>query len=153
VVPLLHDLDPATEKLESVADNLHGLLKDLRPTLHDLKPTIRDLNELFDNTPGLFDDYNKTAPEADQGPWTTCRSRSTSCGPTPQRPSAGCPTGTRRSPTTTRTATFARIFVQAGSTSLMGNPGIVPPGVRVTPYPLPGQNGGTPLDRRNSEAV
>jgi phospholipid/cholesterol/gamma-HCH transport system substrate-binding protein len=39
---------------------------------------------------------------------------------------------------------FARIFVQGGSTSLMGNPGIVPPGVRVTPYPLPGQNGGTP---------
>jgi len=143
VVPLLHDLDPATEKLESVADNLHGLLKDLRPTLHDLKPTIRDLNELFDNTPGLFDDYNQTAPELTKAldnlsePLDFLR---------PYTPEAIGWLSNWNSAFANYDSNghFARIFVQAGSTSLMGNPGIVPPGVRVTPYPLPGQNGGTP---------
>jgi len=143
VVPLLHDLDPATEKLESVADNLHGLLKDLRPTLHDLKPTIRDLNELFDNTPGLFDDYNKTAPELTKAldnlsePLDFLR---------PYTPEAIGWLSNWNSAFANYDSNghFARIFVQAGSTSLMGNPGIVPPGVRITPYPAPGQNGGTP---------
>ena len=143
VVPLLHDLDPATERLESVADNLHGLLKDLRPTLHDLKPTIRDLNELFDNTPGLFDDYNKTAPELTKAldnlsePLDFLR---------PYTPEAIGWLSNWNSAFANYDSNghFARIFVQAGSTSLMGNPGVIPPGVRVTPYPAPGQNGGTP---------
>ena len=143
VVPLLHDLDPATEKLESVAGNLHPLLKDLRPALHDLRPTIKALDELFDNTPGLFDSYNDTAPELTKAldnlsePLDFLR---------PYTPEAigwlsnwDSAFGNYDS-----NGHFARIFVQGGSTSLMGNPGIVPPGVRVTPYPLPGQNGGTP---------
>jgi phospholipid/cholesterol/gamma-HCH transport system substrate-binding protein len=144
VVPLLHDLDPATEKLESVAGNLNPLLKDLRPALHDLRPTIRDLNELFDNTPGLLDSYNHdAAPELTKAldnlsdPLGFLR---------PYTPEAIGWLSNWNSAFANYDSNghFARIFVQAGSTSLMGNPGIVPPGVRVTPYPLPGQNGGTP---------
>ena len=143
VVPLLHDLDPATEKLESVAGNLHPLLKDLRPALHDLRPTIKALDELFDNTPGLFDSYNETAPELTKAldnlsePLDFLR---------PYTPEAIGWLSNWNSAFANYDSNghFARIFVQGGSTSLMGNPGIVPPGVRVTPYPLPGQNGGTP---------
>jgi phospholipid/cholesterol/gamma-HCH transport system substrate-binding protein len=143
VVPLLHDLDPATEKLESVADNLHGLLKDLRPTLHDLKPTIRDLNELFDNTPGLLDATNRTFDPLTKAldnlsePLDFLR---------PYTPEAIGWLSNWNSAFANYDSNghFARIFVQGGSTSLMGNPGVIPPGVRVTPYPAPGQNGGTP---------
>jgi len=143
VVPLLHDLDPATEKLPSVADNLHGLLKDLRPALHDLRPTIRALDELFDHTPGLLDSAHDTFPELTDtfdnlsAPLAFLR---------PYTPEAMGWLSNWNSAFANYDSNghFARIFVQAGSTSLMGNPGIVPPGVRVTPYPLPGQNGGTP---------
>jgi phospholipid/cholesterol/gamma-HCH transport system substrate-binding protein len=39
---------------------------------------------------------------------------------------------------------YARIYVQGGPSTLTPNPGIVPPGTSENPYPLPGQNGGTP---------
>jgi len=143
VVPLLHDLDPATEKLPSVADNLHGLLKDLRPALHDLRPTIRALDELFDHTPGLLDSAHDTFPELTDtfdnlsAPLAFLR---------PYTPEAMGWLSNWNSAFANYDSNghYARIFVQAGATSLMGNPGIVPPGTRLNPYPLPGQNGGTP---------
>ncbi|HEX4258623.1 MAG TPA: MlaD family protein [Streptosporangiaceae bacterium] len=143
VVPLLHDLDPATEKLKDVAGNLHPLLKDLRPALHDLRPTISALNELFDNTPGLLDSTHETFDPLTKAldnlsePLDFLR---------PYTPEAIGWLSNWNSAFANYDSNghFARIFVQAGSTSLMGNPGVVPPGVRVTPYPAPGQNGGTP---------
>lgn len=143
VVPLLHDLDPATARLRSVADNLHPLLRDLRPTLRELRPTLAALSRLLDHTPGLLDSAHGTFPQLTRtlevlsGPLDFLR---------PYTPEA---TGWLSNWNSAFAAFdsnghYARIFVQAGSTSLMGNPGIVPPGVRLNPYPAPGQNGGTP---------
>lgn len=65
-VPLLEDLEPATDRLRSVSDNLDGLLTDLRPLIADLKPTLYDLADLLDKTPGLFDQFHKSAPAVQQ---------------------------------------------------------------------------------------
>src|SRR5882757_1240304 len=143
VVPLLHDLDPATERLKSVAGNLHPLLKDLRPALHDLRPTIKALNELLDNTPGLFDDYKDAAPGLTKAldnlsePLDFLR---------PYTPEAVGWLSNWNSSFSNFDSNghYARIFVQAGAGDPIINPGILPPGVRESPYPLPGQNGGTP---------
>ncbi|HEX4362201.1 MAG TPA: MlaD family protein [Pseudonocardia sp.] len=144
VVPLLHDLDPATEKLESVAGNLNPLLKDLRPALHDLRPTLRDLNELFDNTPGLLDSYNNGAAQGLTEALDNLSDPLDFLRPYTPEAIGWLSNWNSAFANYDSNGHFARIFVQAGSTSLMGNPGIVPPGVRVTPYPAPGQNGGTP---------
>jgi phospholipid/cholesterol/gamma-HCH transport system substrate-binding protein len=143
VVPLLHDLDPATERLKSVAGNLHPLLRDLRPALHDLRPTIKALNDLLDNTPGLFDAYNHTAPDLTKAldnlsdPLDFLR---------PYTPEAIGWLSNWNSAFSAYDSNghYARIFVQTGAGIIAGNPGLVPPGVRESPYPLPGQNGGTP---------
>ena len=147
VVPLLHDLDPATERLESVAGNLRPLLKDLRPALHDLRPTIHALNELFDCLPdvldeagkpgdGTFHDLTKALDNLSE-PLDFLR---------PYTPEAVGWLSNWNSAFSAYDSNghYARIWVQAGAGSLVGNPGVVPPGVRVSPYPLPGQNGGTP---------
>jgi len=144
VVPLLHDLDPATEKLESVAGNLNPLLKDLRPALHDLRPTLRDLNELFDNTPGLLDCYNNGTARGLTEALDNLSDPLDFLRPYTPEAIGWLSNWNSAFANYDSNGHFARIFVQAGSTSLMGNPGIVPPGVRVTPYPAPGQNGGTP---------
>jgi phospholipid/cholesterol/gamma-HCH transport system substrate-binding protein len=144
VVPLLHDLDPATDKLKDVAGNLNPLLKDLRPALHDLRPTIRDLNELFDNTPGLLDCYNNGAAQGLTEALDNLSDPLDFLRPYTPEAIGWLSNWNSAFANYDSNGHFARIFVQAGSTSLMGNPGIVPPGVRVTPYPAPGQNGGTP---------
>lgn len=144
VVPLLHDLDPATDKLKDVAGNLNPLLKDLRPALHDLRPTIRDLNRLFDNTPGLLDVYNNGASQGLTEALDHLSDPLDFLRPYTPEAIGWLSNWNSAFANYDSNGHFARIFVQAGSTSLMGNPGIVPPGVRVTPYPLPGQNGGTP---------
>jgi phospholipid/cholesterol/gamma-HCH transport system substrate-binding protein len=144
VVPLLHDLDPATDRLKDVAGNLNPLLKDLRPALHDLRPTISDLNKLFDNTPGLLDVYNDGASQGLTEALDNLSDPLDFLRPYTPEAIGWLSNWNSAFANYDSNGHFARIFVQAGSTSLMGNPGIVPPGVRVTPYPAPGQNGGTP---------
>jgi phospholipid/cholesterol/gamma-HCH transport system substrate-binding protein len=147
VVPLLHDLDPATERLESVAGNLRPLLKDLRPALHDLRPTIHALNELFDCLPDVLDAASRGDHSAFPLLQTTLHNLS---GPLnflrPYTPEAVGWLSNWNSAFSDYDSNghYARIWVQAGASVIAGNPGVVPPGVRAAPYPLPGQNGGTP---------
>jgi phospholipid/cholesterol/gamma-HCH transport system substrate-binding protein len=147
VVPLLHDLDPATERLESVAGNLRPLLKDLRPALHDLRPTIHALNELFDCLPDVLDE----AGDRKRGTFHDLTDALDNLSEPldflrPYTPEAIGWLSNWNSAFSAYDSNghYARIWVQAGASVIAGNPGVVPPGVRAAPYPLPGQNGGTP---------
>jgi phospholipid/cholesterol/gamma-HCH transport system substrate-binding protein len=142
-VPLLNDLQPGTAKLRSVAGNLRPLLRDLRPAIGDLRPTVNSLNELLDYTPGLLDTAHGTLPDLTQ----TLRNLS---GPlnflrpyTPELMGWLSNWGSAFAPFDSD-GHYARIYVQAGASIITPNPGVVPPGVRLNPYPQPGQNGGTP---------
>ncbi|WP_156935129.1 MlaD family protein [Pseudonocardia spinosispora] len=61
-VPLLHDLEPATDRLPSVARNLSPLLEDLRPSVKDLRPTVEALRDLLHQTPDLLDTARDDLP-------------------------------------------------------------------------------------------
>jgi phospholipid/cholesterol/gamma-HCH transport system substrate-binding protein len=146
VVPLLHDLDPATAKLKSVSDNLGPLLRDLRPAVHDLRPTLKSLADLLDRgvAPRFLDTAHGTFPGLQQtlenlsGPFDFLR---------PYTPEAiGWLTNWNSGFSGyDSNGKYARIHVQGGGGTLMPlNPGIVPPGVRDDPYPMPGENGGAP---------
>jgi phospholipid/cholesterol/gamma-HCH transport system substrate-binding protein len=143
VTPLLDDLEPGTAKLKSVAGNLRPLLNDLRPAIGDLRPTVRALSELFDHTPMLLDSASGTLPQLTttldrlEKPFDFLR---------PYTPDA---MGWLSNWTSVMSGFdsnghYVRIHVPAGATTPVQNPGIVPPGNRMTPYPMPGQNGGTP---------
>jgi phospholipid/cholesterol/gamma-HCH transport system substrate-binding protein len=142
-IPLLHDLEPATARLKPVAGNLRPLLEDLRPAIADLRPTIRALDELFDHAPALLDAGHDTFPDLTTAldklsePLDFLR---------PYTPEAIGWLSNWNSAFANYDSNghYARIWFQTGPASPTVNPGVVPPGVRPNPYPLPGQNGGAP---------
>jgi phospholipid/cholesterol/gamma-HCH transport system substrate-binding protein len=142
-VPLLHDLTPATAKLRSVAGNLRPLLNDLRPAVADLRPTLTSLDQLLDYTPYLLDSAHGTLPDLTDaldnlsGPLNFLRPY------TPEAVGWISNWGSAVAPFDSD-GHYARVDVQAGLGSPTFNPGVVPPGYRENPYPMPGQNGGTP---------
>jgi phospholipid/cholesterol/gamma-HCH transport system substrate-binding protein len=143
-IPLLHDLDPATDKLKSVSRNLRPLLHDLRPVAADLRPTLRSLSRLLDYAPELLDTAHKSAvPDLTQtldnlgGPLNFLRPY------TPEVMGWMSNWGSAFSGFDSN-GHYSRFTLQTGLTTFNQNPGIVPPGFRETPYPLPGQNGGQP---------
>lgn len=143
VVPLLHDLEPATDKLESVSKNLNPLLKDLRPAIRDLGPTLEDLDDLFDEAPDLLEAVYNTFPRLNR----TLRVLSDPLDfLRPYTPEAAGWLSNWNSNWAPYDGNgkYARIWYQAGLSMLNANPGIMPPGIRSNPYPLPGENGGTP---------
>jgi phospholipid/cholesterol/gamma-HCH transport system substrate-binding protein len=76
VVPLLHDLRPATDRLPRLAADLAPFLRDTRPVSNILRPTLRGLNGVLDRAPRLLDEAHRTlAPLAatihDYGPALT----------------------------------------------------------------------------------
>lgn len=142
-IPLLHDLDPATEKLGPFAADLRPLMHDLRPTARELRPTVAALSHLLDSTPDLLDAADQTFPQLTEAldrlstPLDFLR---------PYTPEAMGWLSNWNSAFAPYDANghYSRIYVQAGASTLVPNPGVVPPGVRSDPHPLPGQNGGTP---------
>jgi phospholipid/cholesterol/gamma-HCH transport system substrate-binding protein len=142
-VPLLRDLRPATERLRPFAANLRPLMRDLRPTVRELRPTLVALSGLLDYTPDLLDSAHGTFPQLTEaldqlaGPLDFLR---------PYTPEAVGWLSNWNSAFAGYDANghYARIWVQSGPGTPMPNPGLVPPGIRDDPHPLPGQNGGTP---------
>jgi phospholipid/cholesterol/gamma-HCH transport system substrate-binding protein len=141
-IPLLNDLEPGTRRLKHVANNLNPLLHDLRPAIRDLRPTLRDLSRLLDRTPGLLRNVNQTLPDLSdslqwlQNPVNFLR---------PFTPEAmGWLSNWDSMFPINGNGRMARINVQQGLGEFNNNPGLVPPGYRMTPYQVPGQLGGTP---------
>jgi phospholipid/cholesterol/gamma-HCH transport system substrate-binding protein len=142
-VPLLEDLQHPTHTLVSVGRNLKPLFNDLKPTLNDLDPTLTSLDKLLDNTPGLLRSAHDALPDATETvdyltkPLNFLR---------PYTPEAIGWLSNWNSAFASYDSNghYARIDVQYGPSIVTPNPGAVPPGVSLTPYSMPGQNGGTP---------
>jgi phospholipid/cholesterol/gamma-HCH transport system substrate-binding protein len=142
-VPLLNDLAPATDKLVPVSSNLRAVFKDLRPTLHDLGPTLSGLDKLLDNTPDLL----KSAHDATPGLTDTFDYLEKPLDfVRPYTPEAIGWLSLWNSSFASYDGNghYARIFFQGGPTTVIPNPGVLPPGVSMNPYVPPGSNGGTP---------
>lgn len=142
-VPLLEDLEAPTRTLVSVSHNLKPLFGDLKPALDDLGPVLHSAGKLLDNTPGLLNSAHDATPDAADAvdylskPLNFLR---------PYTPEAvgWLSNWANVFSSYDSNGHYARIQVQAGPATPTTNPGVVPPGVGLNPYPMPGQNGGTP---------
>jgi phospholipid/cholesterol/gamma-HCH transport system substrate-binding protein len=61
-IPLLEDLEPATDNLATTSKHLKPVLQDLRPAVHDLRPALGSLAELLTRTPAMMDAGVATFP-------------------------------------------------------------------------------------------
>lgn len=127
-LPLLADLDPATARLAGVSEQLAPLLADLRPLVGELKPTLQAASVLLDRTPGLLDGLDTTLPGVEDltanyapvleflRPYTPdVTAFVLNWGSAGQNFDAN--------------GRYMRIFAEAGTTSPVVNPGVVPPGI------------------------
>lgn len=143
-VPLLKDLQPATSKLPSVSKNLKPVLQDLRPLVAQLRPTLDSAKTLLGYTPGLLDQAHAVVPGVTSAAATLQPVLQFLRPYTPEAASFFALWGSAFA-NYDANGHYARIFgPQVGGTSLNNNPGVVPPGVRVDPYPLPGAAGNQP---------
>ncbi|WP_250283929.1 MULTISPECIES: MlaD family protein [unclassified Frankia] len=142
-VPLLNDLRPATEKLPPVSRNLRPLLADLRPVIADLRPTLVAADELLDITPGLLDQAHAAVPGVTAA---TDYLQPAFAFLRPYTPEAVSFLSQWGSSFANYDANghYARGHIQASVASLDNNPGVLVPGLRNDPYPLPGAIGNQP---------
>jgi phospholipid/cholesterol/gamma-HCH transport system substrate-binding protein len=70
-VPLLEDLEPATDKLASTSKHLKPVLQDLRPAVQDLRPALGSLAALLNETPAMMDAGTSTFPAINRAITTT----------------------------------------------------------------------------------
>ncbi|MFW6868262.1 MlaD family protein [Nocardioides sp. CPCC 206347] len=134
--PLLRALAPGLEQLPGVAKQLEPVLRDLRPTIAELRPTLASARTLLDHTPALLDGAEGVLPQANQvlgdlGPALTYLR--------PYTPELMGWLSNWGSAAANYDANghYLRAFIEEGPTSLVNNPGILPPGVtqHLTRYP------------------
>lgn len=70
-VPLLEDLEPASDKLATTSKHLRPVLEDLRPAVQDLRPALASLAQLLNETPAMMDAGTATFPDINQAITTT----------------------------------------------------------------------------------
>jgi phospholipid/cholesterol/gamma-HCH transport system substrate-binding protein len=149
--PLLEALRPGMEQLPGVSAHLRPVLRDLRPTIAELRPTLASLRELLDYTPGLLDGAGTLLPQADQvlsdlGPALTYLR--------PYTPELAGWLANWGSAAANYDSNghYLRAFGQEGPTSLVNNPGVLPPGVTRHLERVPGASEGQPwTDANGSE--
>lgn len=149
--PLLRALQPGIEQLPSVSKRLEPVLRDLRPTIAALRPTLASVRSLLGTTPALLDGADSVLPQADQvlgglGPALTYLRPYT-----PELMGWLSNWGSAAANYDSN-GHYLRAFVQEGTTSLVNNPGILPPGVTRHLSRLPGESEGQPwTDAHGSE--
>lgn len=151
-VPLLKDLQGATDRLPEVSRRLVPVLRDLRPTVEDLRPTLRAASVLLDRTPGLLDTAHGTFPALKDAardyrpalefirPYTPdLVNWLTGWGSVGQNFDAN--------------GRYARVLFEQGGTSFDANPGVMPPGVSRDLHPAPSSAGAVPLSGADGEGM
>jgi phospholipid/cholesterol/gamma-HCH transport system substrate-binding protein len=149
--PLLEALRPGLEKLPGVSAHLRPVLRDLRPTIGELRPALASLRDLLGYTPALLDGAGVLLPQADQvlndlGPAITYLR--------PYTPELAGWLANWGSAAANYDSNghYLRAFVQEGSTSLVNNPGVLPPGITRHLERVPGESEGQPwTDANGSE--
>jgi phospholipid/cholesterol/gamma-HCH transport system substrate-binding protein len=149
--PLLEALRPGMEKLPGVSAHLRPVLRDLRPTIAELRPTLASVRDLLGYTPALLDGANTLLPQANQvlddlGPALTYLR--------PYTPELAGWLSNWGSAAANYDGNghYLRAFGQEGGTSLVNNPGVLPPGVTRHLERVPGASEGQPwTDANGSE--
>lgn len=149
--PLLQALKPGVEQLPDVSTQLEPVLRDLRPTIAALRPTLSSLRILLGHTPALIDGADSVLPQANQvlgdlGPALAYLR--------PYTPELVGWLSNWGSAAANYDANghYLRAFIQEGGTSLVNNPGQLPPGVTRQLSRLPGESEGQPwTDAHGSE--
>lgn len=143
VEPLLKDLSPATAQLSTVSADLAPLLTDLAPLVGDLRPLLAHADALLDVTPSLLQATDSVIPSA-TSLVTSLQTPVEFLRPYTPEITGLVSTWASSFANYDSNGNFARIFIQAGTTSFNENPGIVPPGITYDPYPMPGAVVGQP---------
>lgn len=151
-VPLLDDLAPATKSLRPVARDLRPLLTDLRPAVADLRGTLDAADPLLRYTPGLLDTAHGVAPGMENAlsEYQTALDFLRPYTPEVMGYFSNWGSATANYDTIGH---YARVFIQAGSTSLNANPGVLPPGVTRNAARVPGELEGQPWTDANGSAM
>lgn len=149
--PLLEALAPGMEQLPGVARQLSPVLRDLRPTIAELRPTLASAHTLLGYTPGLLNGTDTLLPQANQV--------LTDLGPavrylrpyTPELMGWLANWGSAAA-NYDENGHYLRAFIEEGATSLVNNPGVLPPGVDRRLERIPGESEGQPwTDANGSE--
>lgn len=149
--PLLEALRPGMAQLPGVSAHLRPVLRDLRPTIAELRPTLASLRDLLGYTPALLDGAEVLLPQANQvlndlGPALTYLRPYT-----PELAGWLANWGSAAS-NYDGNGHYLRAFGQEGPTSLVNNPGVLPPGVTRHLERIPGESEGQPwTDANGSE--
>lgn len=149
--PLLRALEPGVRQLPAVSAELEPVLRDLQPTIAQLRPALASVRSLLDYTPALLDGADSVLPQADQvlgdlGPALTYLR--------PYMPELAGWLSNWGSGAANYDSNghYLRAFAQEGSTSLVNNPGLLPPGITRKLTRLPGESEGQPwTDAHGSE--
>lgn len=135
--PLLQALQPGLAKLPAVSTELKPVLTDLRPTMAQLRPTLAAARTLLGYTPALLSGTNTLLPQANQA--------LTSAGPAvsfvrPYTPELMGWLSNWGSGAANYDANghYLRAFIEEGGSSLVNNPGIMPPGITRDSARVPG---------------
>jgi phospholipid/cholesterol/gamma-HCH transport system substrate-binding protein len=149
--PLLKTLAPGMQQLPGVARQLAPVLQDLRPTIAELRPTLASLQGLLNYTPGLLDGAGAVLPQADQVLGDLGPALAYERPYTPELVGWLANWGSAAA-NYDENGHYLRAFIEEGSTSLVNNPGILPPGVTRHLTRLPGESEGQPwTDAHGSE--
>ncbi|HWU20575.1 MAG TPA: MlaD family protein [Nocardioides sp.] len=149
--PLLQALQPGMAKLPAVSHQLRPVLRDLRPTMAQLRPTLAAVKTLLGLTPGLLSGTNTLLPELNQSLTTAGPALAYVRPYTPELMGWLANWGSAAA-NYDANGHYLRAFAQEGSTSLVNNPGVLPPGVTRMRTRMPGQaEGQTWTDANGSE--
>ncbi len=149
--PLLEALRPGMEQLPGVATHLSPVLRDLRPTIAELRPALASLRDLLGYTPGLLDGAEVLLPQADQVLRDLSPALTYLRPYTPELAGWLANWGSAAANYDSN-GHYLRAFAQGGSTSLVNNPGVLPPGVTRHLERVPGESEGQPwTDANGSE--
>lgn len=138
VTPMLGDLERASARLPRFSQNLRPVLADLRPMVADLRPTLGAARTLLGNTPGLLDSAHAVVPGVNSA-FTYLQPALKFLRPYTPELAGWTSTWGSAAANYDSNGHYLRMHVRAGATNANLNPGVMPPGVRSRPYPVPGE--------------
>ncbi len=149
VLPLLADLRPTFDALGPAARDLRPFLAELRPTLAELRPMVVALGAALAETPSTFDRAHSVLPDVTRAVSALLPAIDFLRPYTPE--AVGALTNLNSATANyDSNGHYLRIYVSAGSASMIGGPGGLSPALRQNPRRSPGELEGQPVDAAGS---
>ncbi|MCW2616262.1 MAG: hypothetical protein JWN08_3256 [Frankiales bacterium] len=156
--PLLRDAAPLAAELKAAAADLRPLLQDLRPALQDLRPALSQFSTVLRDTPGLLDGAAAVLPGLTQAAQGSLPAVDFLRPYTPELAGWLANWGSSTANYDVY-GNYARIYAQAGPSSLNESPALLGPAVgdlglvRSNPRRQPGELEGQPWTDANGSQI